>query len=121
MTATYYTKEHEWLKVEGDVATIGITDYAQQQLGDLVFMELPAIGEEYMSGEPVVVVESVKAASDVYTPISGKIIAINENLNVDPSILNISPQEKGWLWKMHISNKEELEYLFDLEAYKELL
>lgn len=121
MVKIYYTKEHEWLRIEGDVATVGITDYAQNQLGELVFVELPGIGEEYISGEPVVVVESVKAASDVYAPISGTIIAINEALNDDPSLVNTKAETEGWMWKMDISNSEDLEVLLDLEAYNELL
>lgn len=121
MAKIYYTKEHEWLRIESDVATVGITDYAQNQLGELVFVELPGIGEEYISGEPVVVVESVKAASDVYAPISGTIIAINEALNDDPSLVNTKAETEGWMWKMDISNSEDLEVLLDLEAYNELL
>lgn len=117
----YYTKEHEWLSINGNTATIGITAYAQDQLGDLIFVELPQIGEQYKTGEPVVVVESVKAASDVYAPIGGTIIEVNEALNADPSIINKSPQEQGWLWKMEISDKTELECLLDAESYEELL
>lgn len=118
---TYYTKEHEWISIEDEVATIGITDYAQNQLGELVFVELPELNGEYMCGEPVVVVESVKAASDVYAPISGTIIAVNESLNDTPSLVNTDPQTEGWMWKMEITNQQELENLLDLEGYKELI
>lgn len=120
MSKTYYTEEHEWIVVEGDVATVGITNYAQEQLGDVVFIELPDVGDEVEKDGNSVVVESVKAASDVYAPIGGTITEINESLAGEPEIVNKSAESKGWLYKMTIANPAELEGLLDLEAYKAL-
>lgn len=120
MSKTYYTEEHEWIVVEGDVATVGITNYAQEQLGDVVFIELPDVGDEVEKDGNSVVVESVKAASDVYAPIGGTITEINESLAGEPEIVNKSAESKGWLYKMTIANPAELEGLLDLEAYKVL-
>ena len=121
MSTKLYTKDHEWIVVKDDVAIVGITQYAQEQLGELVFVELPNVGEEYASGEPVVVVESVKAASDVYSPVSGKIVKINDKLQDEPNLVNNSPEEDGWLWKMEITDPEEINDLLDAEAYQEIL
>lgn len=121
MAKTYYTADHEWLTIEGDVATIGITSHAQEQLGDLVFIESPDLGKQIEKGDAVLVVESVKAASDVYAPLSGKIIAVNEDLETTPALVNSSPEQHGWLWQMQINKLEELEDLLDSEAYKQLL
>ncbi|WP_370931579.1 glycine cleavage system protein GcvH [Bartonella sp. DGB1] len=121
MTKTYYTEDHEWVTIDGDIATVGITDYAQNQLGDLVFVELPEVAQKIKKGETTVVVESVKAASDVYSPLSGEIIQINDNLENDASLVNQSAENEGWLWKMRFSSKDELDNLLSLEDYKKLI
>ncbi|MEH6726701.1 MAG: glycine cleavage system protein GcvH, partial [Hyphomicrobiales bacterium] len=102
MSTTYYTDEHEWLRVEGDVATVGITNYAQEQLGDLVFVDLPTVGTTMEQGDDVVVVESVKAASDVYAPASGEVLEVNEALANEPALVNSDAEEAGWLYKMKL-------------------
>ncbi len=116
-----YTNQHEWVSVERDKALIGITDYAQQQLGDVVFVELPEIGTEISKGEAFGVVESVKAASDIYAPVSGEVIEINETLEEHPEVLNQSPYEKGWIIKIRIYDISELEELMGSEAYQEFV
>ncbi|MCW8926380.1 MAG: glycine cleavage system protein GcvH [Xanthomonadales bacterium] len=117
-----YTESHEWVDVDDDGnARIGITDHAQQALGDLVFVELPAEGDELSQGDPCAVVESVKAASDIYTPVSGRVIAINEDLDGDPAIINADPYDDGWLFELELFDTEELEGLKDAEAYEETL
>lgn len=118
MATIYYTEDHEWLSVEGGVATVGITDYAQEQLGDLVFVELPEVGRALSKGDATVVVESVKAASDVYAPVDGEITAVNEALSADPSLVNSAPLGDGWLWKQTIADESQLEGLMDEAAYK---
>jgi glycine cleavage system H protein len=115
---TYYTEEHEWIAVDGDKATVGITDYAQEQLGDVVFVELPAAGTEVTKGEEAAVVESVKAASDVYSPVSGTVTEGNAALEEDPALVNGSAEEDGWFFKLELSDKSELDALMDAEAYK---
>lgn len=117
MAQTYYTEDHEWLSVEGDIATVGITDYAQSQLGDLVFVELPEIGRALSKGDTAVVVESVKAASDVYAPVDGEITGANDALAGDPSLVNSSAAANGWLWKMKLADKSQLDGLMDEAAY----
>lgn len=117
MAATYFTEDHEWIRVEGDTATVGITDYAQEQLGDLVFVELPEVGRTLAKGDAAVVVESVKAASDVYAPCDGEIIAVNEALSGDPALVNSAATGDGWLWKMKLSDKTQLDGLMDAAAY----
>jgi len=117
MATTYFTSDHEWISVEGDVATVGITNYAQEQLGDLVFVELPETGREIAKGDTVVVVESVKAASDVYAPIAGEITAVNDALSSDPALVNSAAEKDGWLWKMKLADMSELEGLMDRAAY----
>ena len=114
----YFTDEHEWIDVEGDSATVGITDYAQEQLGDIVFVELPRVGLTVEQGDDAAVVESVKAASDVYAPISGKVIETNENLEEDPALVNTDPEGDGWFFRMTVGDKDELEGLMDEKAYK---
>ncbi|QIG53740.1 glycine cleavage system protein GcvH [Altererythrobacter sp. BO-6] len=114
----YFTDEHEWIDVEGETATVGITDYAQEQLGDIVFVELPAVGTNVDQGGDAAVVESVKAASDVYAPISGKVIETNENLEEDPALVNTDPEGDGWFFRMTVGDKDELEGLMDEKAYK---
>lgn len=118
MSKTYYTEDHEWLRVEGDIATVGITDYAQEQLGDLVFVELPEAGRKLAKGDVAVVVESVKAASDVYAPVDGDIIDANATLSSDPALVNSAATSDGWLWKMKLANPGQLEGLMDEAGYK---
>lgn len=116
-----YSKDHEWVKVEGSKVTIGITDYAQSQLGDVVFVELPELGAEVAAGAGFSVVESVKAVSDIYAPVSGKVIEINEALADTPEIVNQSPYDEGWIVVLEISDPAELNELLDSEAYAQLL
>jgi glycine cleavage system H protein len=117
----YYTKDHEWVKVEGDKATIGITDFAQKQLGDVVFVELPEVGSELESHQSLGIVESVKAVSDIYAALSGKIVEINDDLNASPELLNDDPHGKGWIIRMEIKNKDELEELMSVSEYEQFL
>jgi glycine cleavage system H protein len=117
MATVYYTDEHEWISVEGDTATVGITNYAQEQLGDLVFVELPDVGRTISKGEETVVVESVKAASDVYAPIDGEVTGVNEALGSDPALVNTAAEGDGWLFKMTIGDPSQLEGLMDKAAY----
>ena len=114
----YYTKEHLWVKANGDDAVIGITDYGQHQLGDVVYVELPEVNTEAESGDKVASIESVKAAIDVFSPLTGKIISINEDLKEDPSLVNTDPYEEGWLYEMQMSDPSELEDLMTSEDYK---
>ena len=116
--ARYFTEEHEWIDVEGDSATIGITDYAQEQLGDVVFVEVPQSGTELSKGGDAAVVESVKAASDVYAPIAGTVTEGNEALEADPELVNTAPEGDGWFFKMTIADKSELDGLMNEAAYK---
>ncbi|QJU59501.1 glycine cleavage system protein GcvH [Sphingomonas sp. AP4-R1] len=115
---TYYTREHEWIAVEGDVATVGITDYAQSQLGDIVFVEVPSAGTQVAKGKEAAVVESVKAASDIYAPVSGEIVEGNAALEGDPALANTAPEGEGWFFKLTLSDTSELEGLMDETAYK---
>ena len=117
----YFTDEHEWIDVEGDAATVGITEYAQDQLGDIVFVELPTVGDEVEKGKEAAVVESVKAASDVYAPISGEVTEINAALEDEPGLVNSSPEDDGWFFRANVADKGELEGLMDEDAYKEFL
>ena len=114
----YFTDEHEWIDVEGDSATVGITDYAQEQLGDIVFVELPDVGTMLDKGGDAAVVESVKAASDVYAPISGEVTEGNDALEDEPALVNSSPEEEGWFFRMTIGDASELEGLMDDKGYK---
>lgn len=118
MAKTYFTTDHEWLRVDGDVATVGITDYAQEQLGDLVFVELPEVGKKLAKGDTAVVVESVKAASDVYAPADGEITEVNEALSSEPALVNSAPTGDGWLWKMRLADESQLEGLLDEAGYQ---
>ena len=113
-----YSEEHEWVSVEGDIATVGITDYAQKALGDIVFVEAPDEGSEINQGDEVGVVESVKAASDIITPISGEVVEINEDLEVTPNLVNTDPTGDGWMFKVKLSDPEEIDGLMDDAAYK---
>jgi len=114
----YYTKEHEWIRVEGDQATVGITDFAQGQLGDVVFVELPDVGKQVSKGGEAAVVESVKAASDVYSPVSGEVTDANQALVDDPSLANTDPEGEGWFFRLRLSDQSELDGLMDAAAYK---
>ncbi|MDZ4368721.1 MAG: glycine cleavage system protein GcvH [Afipia sp.] len=115
---TLFTSDHEWLQIDGDVATIGITDYAQTQLGDVVFVELPKVGRTLKKAEAAAVVESVKAASDVYAPIAGEVLEVNDAVATDPSLVNSDPGKAAWFFKLRIANKSDLDGLMDEAAYK---
>ena len=112
-----YTKDHEWIYIDGDVARIGITNYAQEQLGDVVFVELPEARRKFQQGNDAAVVESVKAASEVYAPVSGEIVEPNTKLEDDPALVNQDPTESGWFFTMKVSNPDELNDLMDEAAY----
>lgn len=117
-----YTESHEWVSIDDDGnARIGITDHAQEALGDLVYVELPAVGDEIRQSDPCAVVESVKAASDLYAPVSGTIIAVNEALDDDPAVINSDPYDDGWLFQVQLIDMAELEGLKDAETYAALL
>lgn len=116
-----YTKEHEWINIDGDEATIGISDYAQESLGDITFIELPGVGDEVEQFEEFVALESVKAASDIFAPMSGEITAVNEDLNEEPGLINKSPYEKGWIAQIKISDLEERSNLMTAEEYGKFL
>lgn len=116
--ARYFTEDHEWIDVDGDHAIIGITDYAQEQLGDIVFVEVPESGTILEQGAEAAVVESVKAASDVYAPVSGEILGGNDALADDPALVSASPEEEGWFFRMALSDSSQLEGLMDSKAYK---
>jgi glycine cleavage system H protein len=117
MSTLYFTDDHEWIRVDGNVATVGITDYAQSQLGDLVFVQLPDVGATVAKGDAAVVVESVKAASDVYVPVSGTITEINDAAAADPSLVNTAPESDGWLWRMTLADPSAVNGLMDAAAY----
>jgi len=121
MATTYFTEDHEWIRVEGGVATVGITDYAQEQLGDLVFVELPETGRTLAKGDTAVVVESVKAASDVYAPVDGEIVEVNSALSSNPALVNSAATGDGWLWKMKLADESQLSGLLDEAGYKALV
>ena len=116
-----FTKDHEWLSIEGDIATVGITDHAQTQLGDLVFVELPKVGRAVKKGEAVAIVESVKAASDVYSPLSGEIVEVNELIVSEPALVNSGAEKAAWFFKLRISDRSELDGLMDEAAYRQLI
>lgn len=118
MTQRYYTPDHEWIEVVDGLATIGITNFAQEQLGDLVFVELPEVGRTFAKGDTAVVVESVKAASDVYAPVSGEVTEVNDALVEEPGKVNEAAESDAWLWKMRISDAGELDGLMDAAAYE---
>jgi glycine cleavage system H protein len=115
---TLYTTDHEWLRIEGDIATIGVTDYAQSQLGDVVFVELPKVGRSLKKAEAAAVVESVKAASDVYAPISGEVTEVNDAVVAEPALVNSDAAGKAWFFRMKISDKGELGGMMDEAAYQ---
>lgn len=116
-----YTEEHEWVAIEGDIATVGITDYAQGELGDLVFIELPQVGDEVTMSDPFGTIEAVKAVSDLFAPVSGTVTEVNEFLADDPEIVNKDPYSDGWMIKVKMSNAEDLESLLSADAYKDLI
>ena len=121
MATVYYTDDHEWISVDNGVATVGITDYAQEQLGDLVFVELPEAGKSLSKGDAAVVVESVKAASDFYAPVDGEVTAVNDKLNDDPALVNSAATGDGWLWKMKLADETQLEGLMDEAGYQAMI
>lgn len=115
-----YTKDHEWLRIDGDVATVGITPFAQEKLGDLVFIELPSAGTKLSKGAIAATVESVKAASEVYAPVGGEVMTVNEKLKSEPGLVNAEPTGDGWLFKMKVGDPAELDTLLDEQAYNAL-
>ena len=121
MTTTYYSEEHEWITVDGNTGTVGITDFAQEQLGDIVFAEVTKVNEEVTKDEEVAVVESVKAASDIFSPVSGLISEVNVLLEDAPETINSDPLENGWIFKITITNPNELDDLMDLDSYNKFV
>jgi len=117
----YYTKTHEWIKVQGNIGIVGITEYAQKQLGDIVYIELPEIGEKFEAGDPIGSIESVKAVSEVFIPVSGEIIEVNEKVATEPDIVNSDAHGAGWLIKIKINDKSELDNLMDSDEYQEYI
>jgi glycine cleavage system H protein len=115
-----YTKEHEWLKLDGDVATVGITQHATELLGDIVFVQLPDIGAKLAKGDGAAVVESVKAASDVYAPLGGEVVEVNQAVLDDPALVNADPQGAGWFFKLRLADTKAMDALLDEAAYKKL-
>ena len=116
-----YTKEHEWIRVEEDFAYVGITDFAQGELGDIVFVELPNLEEEFSQNDIFGTIEAVKTLADLFIPISGKIVAVNEDLEGQPELINTSPYEDGWIVKIEVTNKDDLESLMNNNSYEELI
>ncbi len=116
-----YTKTHEWVVVRSEIAVVGITDFAQRELTDVVYVELPEVGKEVKAGEECAVVESVKAAVDIYSPLSGKVVRANEKLNDEPQLLNTDPYGEGWVFEMKPSNLSELETLLDADQYRRVV
>jgi len=121
MTTLRFTKDHEWVLLDGDLAVVGITDYAQSQLGDVVYVELPEIGRRVEQGKEAAVVESVKAASEVYAPVSGEVTEVNQALATDPAMVNADPMGDGWFLKLRLDDPKELEGLMDEAAYQRLV
>jgi glycine cleavage system H protein len=119
MSKVYFTNEHEWIKVEGDVATVGITDYAQHALGDVVFVELPELGKKVSRGGEAAVVESVKAASEVFSPVSGEIVGVNQAIVDQPALVNESPEDSAWFFRLRLVDSAELDRLMERPAYDE--
>lgn len=118
MSDVRYSKDHEWVRLDGDVATIGISEYAQEQLGDVVFVELPEIGRKVARREALAVVESVKAASDVYAPLGGEVVEVNQALEGEPALVNQSAEDQGWFCKLRVSEAGQMDDLMDTEAYQ---
>jgi glycine cleavage system H protein len=121
MTETRYTKDHEYARVEGDVATVGISDHAQEALGDVVFVELPALGAEFAKGDGAAVVESVKAASDVFAPVSGEVVEVNKDVDAQPALINEDAMGRGWIFKIKVANAAELASLLSEVDYAAFL
>ena len=121
MATTYYSEEHEWITIEGNTGTVGITDFAQEQLGDIVFAEVTKANEEVTKDEEVAVVESVKAASDIFSPVSGLISEVNVLLEDAPETINSDPLENGWIFKITVTNPDELDDLMDLDSYNQFV
>ena len=117
MTEMWFTAEHEWIRIDGDVGTVGITDHAQHALGDIVFVELPAIGRTVTKGGEASVVESVKAASDVYSPVGGEVVEVNQALADQPALINESPEDGAWFFKLRVADRGQLDGLMDRAAY----
>jgi glycine cleavage system H protein len=113
-----FCASHEWVRLEGDIATVGISDHAQAELTDVVFVELPALGRRVDAGDPTAVVESVKAASDIYSPVSGEVVEANPDVESDPSLVNTAPYGRGWIFKLRVNNPDELSTLMDAAAYE---
>jgi glycine cleavage system H protein len=118
---TRYTRDHEWIRLDGDTATVGISDYAQEQLGDIVFVELPEVGKQLDKGAEAAVVESVKAASEIFAPVAGEVIEVNDALADGPGAVNDEPEGAGWFMKMKVRNRAEIDQLMDATAYKAFL
>lgn len=114
-----YTDSHEWVRIEGNTATIGITDYAQEELGDVVYVELPDVGANFEAGDEAAGVESTKAHSDIYAPLTGEIVAVNEELEEDSALINTNPYTEGWIYKLKIMDDAEMDTLMDAETYKQ--
>ena len=121
MSGLKYSKDHEWVRMEGDIATVGISDYAQEQLGDVVYVELPEAGRTVAQNEEAAVVESVKAASEVYAPVSGEVVEVNQALEDDPALVNGDPTGEGWFLKLRLSAPDELDGLMDEAAYADFV
>ena len=113
-----YANSHEWVRLEGDIATVGISDHAQEELTDVVFVELPAVGRSVDAGDPTAVVESVKAASDIYAPVGGEIVEVNPDVEADPSLVNSDPYGKGWIFKLKVKDAAHFTKLMDAAAYQ---
>ncbi len=118
---TYYSEEHEWITIDGETGTVGITDYAQKALGDIVFVEVPEIGADFAKGDEIAVVESVKAASEIYAPVGGTVTAVNEALEEDPAMVNSHAESDGWFYKVKIADAGEVSNLMDADGYKEFI
>ena len=112
-----YANSHEWIRLEGEIATVGISDHAQEELTDVVFVELPAVGRAVDAGDPTAVVESVKAASDIYAPVSGEVVEVNPDVEADPSLVNTDPYGKGWIFKLKVKDVEHVSKMMDATAY----
>jgi len=121
MNGEKFTRDHEWIRVDGDVGVVGISDHAQEQLGDIVYIELPEVGKQVKRGDEVAVVESVKAASELYAPVSGEVVEVNQGLAEEPGLVNESPMDDGWFFKLKIAAAAELDELMDGEAYEKFL
>ncbi len=120
-TDRLYSRDHEWIRIEGDVGTVGITTFAQDELGEVVYVELPEVGQSYDTGEEIGTIESVKAVAEVYTPVSGEVIAANEVLDSEPDLINSSPHDDGWLFKIRLEGEADLDSLMDAGGYQRFL